>query len=171
MQRYGLAEKVRQETSSASFRQPQAPSLREAGAIFWPARTPSGRSTDWLKMKNSNSRSSGEWNEDGAVVGRIFEANAAPVGSVFAVLGDVNYPQFEAELPALEAAGRALGRQMMVVKISSEREFEGAFDKIMHSGAARSWSAEVPSLPVNVVRWSRWRRAMPSRRSTINATL
>jgi putative ABC transport system substrate-binding protein len=86
-------------------------------------------------MKNSNSRSSGEWNEDGAVVGRIFEANAAPVGSVFAVLGDVNYPQFEAELPALEAAGRALGRQMMVVKISSEREFEGAFDKIVHSGA------------------------------------
>jgi hypothetical protein len=32
-------------------------------------------------MKNSNSRSSGEWNEDGAVVGRIFEANAAPVGT------------------------------------------------------------------------------------------
>ena len=55
--------------------------------------------------------------------------------AVFAVLGDVNYPEFEAEFPALEAAGRALGRPIVVVKVSSEREFEGAFAKIVQAGA------------------------------------
>jgi putative tryptophan/tyrosine transport system substrate-binding protein len=55
--------------------------------------------------------------------------------AVFAVLGDVNYPEFEAELPAVEAAGRALERQIVVVKVSSEREFEGAFAKIVQAGA------------------------------------
>ena len=55
--------------------------------------------------------------------------------AVFAVLGDVNYLEFEAELPALEAVGRALGRQTVVVKVSSEREFEGAFAKIVRAGA------------------------------------
>jgi ABC-type uncharacterized transport system substrate-binding protein len=55
--------------------------------------------------------------------------------AVFAVLGDVNYPEFEAELPAVEAVGRALGRQIVVVKVSSEREFEEAFAKIVQAGA------------------------------------
>jgi putative ABC transport system substrate-binding protein len=54
---------------------------------------------------------------------------------VFAVLGDVNYPAFEAGLPAVETASRALGWQIVVVKISSEREFEGAFAKIVQVGA------------------------------------
>ena len=39
-----------------------------------------------------------------------------PKATVFAVLGDVNYPPFEAQLPAAEVAGRALGRRMVVVK-------------------------------------------------------
>jgi putative ABC transport system substrate-binding protein len=47
--------------------------------------------------------------------------------AVFAVVGDANYPEFEAGLPAVEAASRALGRQIMVVKVSSEHEFEAAF--------------------------------------------
>src|SRR5262245_12819120 len=55
--------------------------------------------------------------------------------AVFAVLGDVNYLRFEAELPAVEATVRALGRKTVVVKVSSEREFEGAFDKIVQAGA------------------------------------
>jgi putative tryptophan/tyrosine transport system substrate-binding protein len=58
-----------------------------------------------------------------------------PKTALFAVLGDVNYPAFEAGLPTVEAAGRTLGRQMAVVKISSEREFEGAFAKIVQAGA------------------------------------
>jgi ABC-type uncharacterized transport system substrate-binding protein len=55
--------------------------------------------------------------------------------AVFAVVGDANYPEFEAGLPAVEAASRALGRQIMVVKVSSEHEFEAAFAKIVHAGA------------------------------------
>jgi putative ABC transport system substrate-binding protein len=55
--------------------------------------------------------------------------------AVFAVLGDVSYPASEAGLPAVEAAGRALGRQIVVVKVSSEREFEDAFAKIVQAGA------------------------------------
>jgi ABC transporter substrate binding protein len=55
--------------------------------------------------------------------------------SIFAVLGDVNYRAFEAGLPAVETASRALERQMVVVKISSEHEFEGAFAEIAQAGA------------------------------------
>jgi putative ABC transport system substrate-binding protein len=55
--------------------------------------------------------------------------------AVFAVMGDANYPEFEAGLPAIEAASRALGRQIMVVKVSSEHEFEAAFAKIVYAGA------------------------------------
>jgi putative ABC transport system substrate-binding protein len=55
--------------------------------------------------------------------------------AVFAVLGDANYPAFEAQLPAVEAAARALGRRTAVVKVSSEREFEGAFAQFVQAGA------------------------------------
>ena len=55
--------------------------------------------------------------------------------AVFAVVGDANYPEFEAGLPAVEAASRALGRQIVVVKVSSEHEFEAAFAKIAQAGA------------------------------------
>jgi putative ABC transport system substrate-binding protein len=55
--------------------------------------------------------------------------------TVFAVLGDVNYPAFEAGLPAVQEAGRALARQIVVVKASSERDFEEAFAKIVQAGA------------------------------------
>jgi len=58
-----------------------------------------------------------------------------PKAAVFAVLGDVNYPPFEAELPAVQAAGHLLGRQMIVVKISDERDFEGEFAKIVQASA------------------------------------
>jgi putative ABC transport system substrate-binding protein len=58
-----------------------------------------------------------------------------PKAAVFAVLGDVNYPGSEAGLPAIEAAGRALGRRIVVVKVSNEREFEAAFAKIAQAGA------------------------------------
>ena len=55
--------------------------------------------------------------------------------AVFAILGDANYPEFEAGLPAIEAASGALGRQILVVKVSSEHEFEAAFAKMMQAGA------------------------------------
>jgi putative tryptophan/tyrosine transport system substrate-binding protein len=58
-----------------------------------------------------------------------------PKAAVFAVLGDANYPAFDAELPAIETAGRALERQIVTVKVSSEHEFESAFAKIAQAGA------------------------------------
>src|SRR5262249_42379564 len=58
-----------------------------------------------------------------------------PKAAVIAVLGDANYPAFDAELPAIETAGRALERQIVTVKVSSEREFESAFAKIAQAGA------------------------------------
>ena len=39
-----------------------------------------------------------------------------PKATVFGVLGDVNYPPFEAQLPDSEVAGRALGRRIVVVR-------------------------------------------------------
>jgi putative ABC transport system substrate-binding protein len=59
-----------------------------------------------------------------------------PTTKVIAVLGDPkNYSAFELELPALLEAGRALGRQIVVVKANDEREFEPAFAKIVEAGA------------------------------------
>jgi putative ABC transport system substrate-binding protein len=58
-----------------------------------------------------------------------------PKTAVFAVLGDVNYPAFEAGLPAVETAARALGRQMVVVKTSSERDFDAALANVAQAGA------------------------------------
>jgi ABC-type uncharacterized transport system substrate-binding protein len=58
-----------------------------------------------------------------------------PDAAVFGVLGDANFPLFEAGLPDVEAAGRALDRQIVVVKVSNEREFEAAFAKFVQAGA------------------------------------
>lgn len=59
-----------------------------------------------------------------------------PDGSVIAVLQDANYPAGEAELPTVEAAGRTLGREIMVATVAGESEFDAAFAKIKQGGAA-----------------------------------
>jgi putative ABC transport system substrate-binding protein len=58
-----------------------------------------------------------------------------PNAGVIAILGDSNYPSFEAELPDMKAAGRALGAQVVPLQISSARDFEPAFAKIVQAGA------------------------------------
>src|SRR5262249_60273227 len=50
-------------------------------------------------------------------------------------LGDSNQPELEAELRETEAAGRAIGRQILVVKVASERDLNAAFAKIVQAGA------------------------------------
>jgi ABC-type uncharacterized transport system substrate-binding protein len=42
----------------------------------------------------------------------------APKAAVIAVLGDPNQPELEAELREIEAAGRAIGRQILIVKVA-----------------------------------------------------
>jgi putative ABC transport system substrate-binding protein len=56
-----------------------------------------------------------------------------PKGAIIAVLMD---PSFAKELPAVEGAGRALGRQLLVIvmKGPSERELDAAFSAMAQAG-------------------------------------
>jgi putative ABC transport system substrate-binding protein len=67
-----------------------------------------------------------------------------PKATVIGLLMDPNWPGAVAELPELEAAVRAIGLHIMVVRASDEREFEGAFAKIMQSGAGALMVAGSP---------------------------
>ena len=55
-----------------------------------------------------------------------------PKAAIIAVLMD---PKFSTELPAIEGAGRALGRQILVLNAESERELEAAFSQMVQAGA------------------------------------
>jgi ABC-type uncharacterized transport system substrate-binding protein len=58
-----------------------------------------------------------------------------PKAAIIAVLGDANQPELDVELREIEAAGRAIGRQILVVKVASEREFNAAFVTVVQGGA------------------------------------
>ena len=58
-----------------------------------------------------------------------------PKAAVIAVLLDPNQPESGLELREVEAAGRAIGRQILIVKAASEREFDAAFATIVQAGA------------------------------------
>jgi len=58
-----------------------------------------------------------------------------PAASVVAVLRDPNFLEFEAESRDLEEAGRAFGRQILMVNAAHEREFNAAFATVVHAGA------------------------------------
>jgi putative ABC transport system substrate-binding protein len=58
-----------------------------------------------------------------------------PTGAVVAMLLDPNYPQSKGALPKVEAAGRALGRRILVVTAASEGEFDAAFATVVQAGA------------------------------------
>ena len=58
-----------------------------------------------------------------------------PKASVVAVLRDPNNPEFEAESRDLEEAGRAIGRQILMVNAAHEREFNAAFATVVQAGA------------------------------------
>jgi putative ABC transport system substrate-binding protein len=55
-----------------------------------------------------------------------------PKAAIIAVLMD---PKFATELPAVEGAGRVLGKQILVVKAASELELDAAFSQMVHAGA------------------------------------
>jgi putative ABC transport system substrate-binding protein len=67
-----------------------------------------------------------------------------PKATVIGLLMDPNWPGAVAELPELEAAGDAIGAQIVVVRASEERDFENAFAKIMLSGAGALMIAGSP---------------------------
>jgi putative tryptophan/tyrosine transport system substrate-binding protein len=55
-----------------------------------------------------------------------------PKAAIIAILMD---PKFATELPAVEGAGRALGRQILVANAASERELDVAFAQMARAGA------------------------------------
>ena len=55
----------------------------------------------------------------------------APKAAIIAVLMD---PKFATELPAIEGAGRALGRQILVLNAASESELDAAFSQMVQAG-------------------------------------
>jgi ABC-type uncharacterized transport system substrate-binding protein len=59
-----------------------------------------------------------------------------PKAALVAVLADPNYGGAEADLQGAEAAGRVLGKQIMVEKAAGQGEFEAAFAKFAQAGAA-----------------------------------
>lgn len=58
-----------------------------------------------------------------------------PKAALIAVLVDPNYVGFVRELPDLEAAGRAVGREVVEVKAENESELHAAFAKVVEIGA------------------------------------
>ena len=59
----------------------------------------------------------------------------APKATVIGFLMEPNWPGSVVELPDVEAAARALGRRIVVIKVSDERDFEAAFAAVERSGA------------------------------------
>jgi putative ABC transport system substrate-binding protein len=58
-----------------------------------------------------------------------------PKAAVIAVLMDPNALEIEVQLRELEAAGRAIGRQILIVNAAGERDFNAAFATIVQGGA------------------------------------
>jgi putative tryptophan/tyrosine transport system substrate-binding protein len=59
----------------------------------------------------------------------------APKAAIIAVLADPNQPELEVELREMESAGRAIGRQILIVKAASERELNAAFATVVQARA------------------------------------
>jgi putative ABC transport system substrate-binding protein len=84
---------------------------------------------------------------DGNVTGVVFTVSdlgskrlgllheLVPKAAVIAVLGDTNRPDIELEFRELEAAGRAIGRKIVIVKAVDERELSAAFATMVQAGA------------------------------------
>ena len=58
-----------------------------------------------------------------------------PNAAIIAVLLDPAAPEFGLQMRHAEDAGRAIGRQILIVKATSEREFNAAFASIVQVGA------------------------------------
>jgi ABC-type uncharacterized transport system substrate-binding protein len=58
-----------------------------------------------------------------------------PKAAVIAVLQNPNQPEFTVVVREVEAAGRAIGRPILLVRAESEREFHAAFATMVQGGA------------------------------------
>ena len=83
----------------------------------------------------------------------------APKASTIAVLGDANEPELEIELREIEAAGRALGRQILVVKAEANMNSMPCPVQWCERAPARCLSVVAHSSSLDVGNSSRWRPA------------
>jgi len=83
----------------------------------------------------------------------------APKASTIAVLGDANEPELDIELREIEAAGRVLARQILVLKAESEREFNALFGRMVQAGVGALLAVVAHSSSLDVGDSSRWRPA------------
>jgi putative ABC transport system substrate-binding protein len=59
-----------------------------------------------------------------------------PKAAIIAVLFDPNAPEYQLQAKDAEAAGRTIGRQILIVKAASEHEFNAAFTTMVQAGAS-----------------------------------
>jgi hypothetical protein len=83
----------------------------------------------WLLKRAALSRSSGEWNDDdfdvlcnGEVVGRIFKANAAPVGSPW--MWTLIFPTMQAARQRTAMRRRARAQWPLLLRVGDGSEFQ-----------------------------------------------
>jgi ABC-type uncharacterized transport system substrate-binding protein len=93
----------------------------------------------------------------GNVTGVVFTSNdlvakqlgllheLVPKAAVIAVLLDVNAAELELQTRDAEEAGRAIGRQILIVKTANERDFHAAFATIVQAGAGALFVGGGPS--------------------------
>ena len=58
-----------------------------------------------------------------------------PKATTVGVFGDPNYPAFDSGLPDIEVAARAIGLQIVVVRVARSKDLEEAFARIVRLGA------------------------------------
>jgi putative ABC transport system substrate-binding protein len=94
-----------------------------------------------------------------------------PNAAVFGFLKDPAFPGTQSNITDLQAAGRMLGLQLIVVNAGSDRDFEPAFATFSQQHVMRSWSATVTSTSSPGNNLWRWRPAMRCPRSSRSVCL
>jgi putative ABC transport system substrate-binding protein len=86
-----------------------------------------------------------------------------PTATTVGVFGDPNYPAFDSGLPDIEAAARAIGLQIVVVRVARSKDLEEAFARIVRLGAGALLVSGSPFLRASEIPSSHLRRDTPFR--------
>jgi putative tryptophan/tyrosine transport system substrate-binding protein len=93
-----------------------------------------------------------------------------PAAATIAMLVNPNTPETEAERRDLQAAAQAIGQQVIILDVSSERDIETASPRWSRAGLVPCTLVPAPSCSTIGSESSRWRSAMPSPRFTQRAS-
>ena len=92
-------------------------------------------------------------------------ASSCPRRRLIAMLVNPGNVDTEAERRDVQAAAQAIGQQLVILDVSSDRDIETAFATFVQRGAGALSSVSARSCSPIGNGWSRWRRAMRCRRS------